>query len=96
MIEVHETDTYSKWFQKLKDIQGRARILARLKRVATLGHLGDVRALGDGVSEMRIHCGPGCRIYFVSVGSQSSFYLVVGTRAIRRVISPPRKRWRMS
>jgi len=68
MFEVRETETYAKWFDGLRDAQARARILVRVKRLA-LGNPGDVEPVGDGVSEMRIHSGPGYRVYFVRWGT---------------------------
>ena len=55
------------WLQGLKDGQARARIEARLARVA-VGNLGDVEPVGEGVSELRIDWGPGYRVYFARVG----------------------------
>ena len=68
MIEVRQTITFAKWLDRLKDRGGRSRILARLDRVA-IGHLGDVKPVGAGVSELRIDHGPGYRIYFVQRGA---------------------------
>ena len=53
MIEVRETEVYANWFGRLRDTQARARIDTRIRRLA-LGNLGDVRAVGHGVSELRI------------------------------------------
>jgi putative addiction module killer protein len=72
MIEVQQTTEYAKWFQKLRDRQARARIDARIRRLS-LGNFGDVKPVGEGVSELRINYGPGYRVYFVQRGS----YLVV-------------------
>lgn len=58
MIEVRKTDVYVKWLDKLRDIPARARILARVER-QTAGNPGDVKAVGEGVSELRINYGPG-------------------------------------
>lgn len=68
MIEVRQTDVFRKWFKKLQDRRARVRIQARLDRVA-LGHFGDARPVGEGISELRIHYGPGYRIYFAKVDS---------------------------
>ncbi|MEZ5501068.1 MAG: type II toxin-antitoxin system RelE/ParE family toxin [Steroidobacteraceae bacterium] len=58
---------FDDWILNLRDRRGRARILARLEAMEN-GHLGDVRNLGDGIREMRVHFGPGYRIYFAQKG----------------------------
>lgn len=63
MIELRRTRQFARWLDRLSDFRGRARILARLRRLAA-GHPGDVRSVGGGVSELRIHHGPGYRVYF--------------------------------
>ena len=63
IFEVHETETHLKWIDGLRDIRGRAGVLARVNRLAA-GHPGDARSVGDGVSELRIDHGPGYRVYF--------------------------------
>jgi putative addiction module killer protein len=57
------------------DCQAKARVLARLKS-AELGNLGDWEAVGSGVSEMRVHCGAGYRVYFVR--NDMIIYLLTG------------------
>lgn len=64
MFEVHQTETYKKWFKTLKDRKARARIDIRIKRIS-LGNFGDVKSVGRGVFELRIDYGPGYRVYFV-------------------------------
>ena len=79
MIEVRQTDLYARWFQGLRDREARARILIRVRRLS-LGNPGDVRPVGEGVSEMRIDYGPGYRVYFVSRGEQLTVLLAGGNK----------------
>ena len=67
MKDIRETEAFSKWLKDLRDRQARARILVRIRRLS-LGNPGDVAPVGEGVSEMRIHYGPGYRVYFVELG----------------------------
>jgi putative addiction module killer protein len=60
MIEIRKTEAFAKWLDQLRDIRGRARVQARIERLAS-GNAGDVKPVGEGVSEMRIHFGPGYR-----------------------------------
>ncbi len=73
---VRETNLFSIWLRKLRDVKGRARIVARID-AAKLGNFGDCKGLGDGVSEMRVHFGPAYRIYYAQEG-QSMYLLLVG------------------
>ena len=68
MIEIRETERFSAWLAGLRDGVTRARIAARIQRLA-LGNPGDVRPVGEGVSELRIDIGPGYRVYFVQRGA---------------------------
>jgi putative addiction module killer protein len=76
MIDVRQTEVYSQWFDDLRDRQDRARINARIRRLS-LGNPGDVKPVGEGVSEMRIDYGPGYRVYFVRRG-QTMVVLLAG------------------
>ena len=67
MMEVRQTGTFSNWMAALRNHRARAKIAARIDRLA-LGNPGDVQPLGEGVSELRIHYGPGYRVYFVRRG----------------------------
>ncbi len=67
MFQLKQTETFRKWRLRLKDERARAVIASRLDRLA-FGHAGDVAPVGDGVSELRIHAGPGYRIYFQQRG----------------------------
>jgi len=76
MIEIRQTEAYAKWFCDLRDRVARARIDARIRRLS-LGNPGDVRPIGEGVSELRIAHGPGYRVYFVQRG-QTLVVLLAG------------------
>ncbi|MDB5777624.1 MAG: addiction module antitoxin RelB [Herbaspirillum sp.] len=67
MNTINTTDEFDAWLANLADLKGRAKILVRIDRAA-LGNFGDSEPVGDGVSEMRIHFGPGYRVYFAREG----------------------------
>ena len=79
MIEVRKTSAFSKWFDGLRDTNARWRIQARIDR-AELGNTGDVKAVGEGVMEMRIHYGSGFRVYFVQRGKELIILLAGGDK----------------
>jgi putative addiction module killer protein len=64
MIEIRKTEHFAKWIDGLQDIRGRARIQAKIERLA-MGNPGDTKTVGEGVSEMRIDHGPGYRVYYI-------------------------------
>ncbi len=76
MSEIRQTQVYARWFESLQDRRARARINARIRRLS-LGNPGDVRPVGEGVSELRINYGPGYRVYFVQRG-QTLVVLLAG------------------
>jgi len=73
------TSVFDSWLSKLKDRRGKARIIERI-RSAERGNMGDCASVGDGVSEMRIHFGPGYRLYFSSTGEMVYVLLCGGTK----------------
>ena len=79
MIEVRETEPFAEWFAELRDERARAKILARIRRLS-LGNAGDAAPVGEGVSEMRIHYGPGYRVYFVQRGETLAILLGGGDK----------------
>jgi len=79
MIEIRQTEVYSQWFNGLRDRQAQARINVRVRRLS-LGDLGDVKPVGEGVSEMRIDYGPGYRVYFVRRGQALVILLAGGDK----------------
>lgn len=79
MFEVRQTAVFEAWIDGLKDMRAVARIEVRLRRLS-LGHLGDAKSLGDGVSEMRIDYGPGYRLYFTRRGDRIVILLCGGDK----------------
>lgn len=70
MLAVIETVAFSRWLSGLKDAKTRARIVARIERIRLSSHLGDCKAVGEGVSELRFDFGPGYRVYFCERGAE--------------------------
>ena len=79
MVEIVESDTFKRWVRRLRDHSAVAKINARLRKVS-IGNFGDTRPIGDGISEMRIHYGPGYRIYFIREGSKVVVLLCGGDK----------------
>jgi len=76
-VEVRESTTFSRWLRGLRDPRARARVLARIDRLAE-GNLGDIKPIGGGLSELRIHYGPGYRIYLMQQGNRLVILLCGG------------------
>ncbi|QEH80986.1 type II toxin-antitoxin system RelE/ParE family toxin [Sphingomonas sp. C8-2] len=67
MIEMIQSNTFNQWLAGLRDSNAKARIQVRLRRLS-LGNAGDVKPVGDGISELRIDYGPGYRVYYMKRG----------------------------
>ena len=80
MIEIRKTENFAKWIDALADIRARARILVRIERLAA-GNPGDVKAVGEGVSELRIDYGPGYRVYYKKQALTVVILLVGGDKS---------------
>lgn len=80
MYSIKQTDTFVKWLSGLRDTRAKARIVARL-RMAASGNLGDVKSVGNGVSEMRVDVGPGYRLYYTRRGEIVIVLLVGGDKS---------------
>lgn len=80
MIQVRQTETFRSWLADLRDRRAVARIAARIDRLK-LGNPGDVKSVGDGVSELRIDYGPGYRLYFKRVGQEIVLLLCGGDKS---------------
>jgi len=83
MIEIRQTDEFADWFEGLRDREARARILVRIRRVS-LGNLGDVKPVGEGVSELRVAYGPGYRIYLKQQGDTLVVLLAGGDKSSQK------------
>ena len=83
MIEIVKSETFNRWLRGLSDRRAAARISRRLGRVAN-GLLGDVRSVSEGVSEMRIHHGPGYRLYYVREDETIIVLLCGGDKSSQR------------
>ena len=83
MYRLRQTETFARWLGRLRDAKAKARILARLES-ARLGNLGDTRALGGGVREMRVHVGAGYRIYFTQHGGEMLVLLCGGDKSAQQ------------
>ena len=79
MLEIVQTEAFSLWLERLRDVRARAKIAARVQRLA-LGNPGDVAPVGDGISELRIHYGPGYRVYFTMQGKTIVILLCGGDK----------------
>jgi putative addiction module killer protein len=80
MIELIKSDAFDEWLENLRDERAKARIIARLERLAA-GNPGDVKPVGDGVSELRINYGPGYRVYYMQHGAELIVLLCGGDKS---------------
>jgi putative addiction module killer protein len=80
VIEVRKTDVFAQWLDGLRDLKARARVQARIERLAG-GNPGDVEPVGEGVSELRIGYGPGYRVYFKRRGQELIILLAGGDKS---------------
>ena len=83
MLEIRQTVDFERWLNRLKDRTGRAKILVRIRRLA-FGNPGDVRPVGNDISEMRIDHGPGYRVYFAQRGAVLVLILCGGDKSTQQ------------
>lgn len=76
MYEIRKTEIFARWLNDLRDIHARARIMTRVERLAA-GNPGDVKPVGEGVSELRIDYGPGYRVYY-TISERTIIILLTG------------------
>ena len=79
IMEIRKTEIFTKWLDELHDIHARARILVRIERLAARNP-GDVKPVGEGVSELRIDYGPGYRVYYKKHGRKVVILLAGGVK----------------
>jgi putative addiction module killer protein len=79
MFDVVTTEEFDNWLSGLKDNVGKAKVVARIRRLG-LGNPGNVRAVGEGISELKIDFGPGYRIYYKQTGKQTVLILGGGDK----------------
>lgn len=89
-MEVFKTDEFDGWLRGLRDVRARAKVNVRIDRLAN-GNLGDIKPVGSNISELRIHHGPGYRVYFTCRGKAVIVLLAGGDKStqqndIRRAI----------
>ena len=98
MFQLFRTDQYKSWFDGLRDRRAAARIATRIDRLAE-GNPGDVKPVGEGLSEMRIDYGPGYRVYYVQRGPSVLLLLVGGDKSTQtadiRIAKKLAKGWEM-
>jgi putative addiction module killer protein len=80
MAQVFETETFTKWLKGLRDAVGRRNIVRRIARIVSTDNFGDHARVGDGVSELRIHVGPGYRVYYTIRQEQVVLLLCGGAK----------------
>ena len=83
VLEIRKTREFARWIDGLPDLRARARILVRIERLAE-GNPGDVRPVGEGVSELRIDDGPGYRVYYKKIGAKLVILLAGGDKGTQK------------
>lgn len=77
---VEQTQTFERWLRSMRDLRAKIAIARRVER-ASAGHFGDVKPVGEGVSEMRVDTGPGYRVYFTVRAGVVIVLLAAGSKA---------------
>lgn len=84
MITLIRSQTFDNWLRRLRDKTAQFRILARLRNAGE-GNFGDVKPVGEGVMEMRVHVGPGYRVYYTARGNTVVFLLMGGDKSTQQI-----------
>ena len=80
MVQVRQAERFVRWLEDLRDLRGRAKVLARIERLIS-GNPGDAKPVGAGVSELRINYGPGYRVYYLQKGTTLIILLAGGDKS---------------
>jgi putative addiction module killer protein len=92
---IYETEYFTEWFEKLRDMKAKARITARVYS-AMAGNFGDYKVLADGICEMRIDVGPGYRVYYAQEGMNIYLLIIGGDKSTQKNnIAKAKQLWRM-
>jgi putative addiction module killer protein len=83
MKKIKRSDEFDSWLHKLRDSRARFKVIKRIDRLAE-GNPGDVEPVGEGISEMRIHYGPGYRVYFKDTGKEIIILLCGGDKSTQQ------------
>ena len=83
MYTIEETETFSKWLSKLRDLKGKIAVARRIERMRS-GSFGDVKPVGENVSELRVDTGPGYRVYYTVRGSEIVILLIGGDKSTQQ------------
>ncbi|MCK9473548.1 type II toxin-antitoxin system RelE/ParE family toxin [Sulfurimonas sp.] len=80
MYIIKQTEIFSKWLHKLKDLQGKVSIIRRVERIKS-GNFGDSKSVGNEIFELRITTGPGYRVYYTKKGDEIIILLIGGDKS---------------
>ena len=83
MYKIKKSTHFVKWIAQLKDLKGKIAIVRRIERISH-GNFGDVKSVGDGVSELRIRVGPEYRVYFPKFEEKLVVLLVGGDKSTQK------------
>lgn len=84
MFSIEKTVEFDKWLRKLKDFKAKSKILFRIQKIENDAHFGDVKPVGDGISELRINFAKGYRIYYKEINGKIILLLIGGDKATQQ------------
>ena len=84
MYFIEKTFDFDKWLRKLKDLRAKAKILYRIQKIESDGHLGDCEFVGDGIRELKIDYAKGYRVYFKEKEGKIILLLIGGDKSTQQ------------